>query len=296
MFKAEDVKILRERTNAGMMDCKKALEASNGDMDKAIDWLRENGKAKAAKKEARIAAEGTTKIVQNDNTTVIIEMNSETDFVASNAEFKTAVDEIANAILSSDVQTMEEANELTIDGVSVHDYIVNLTAKIGEKLTFRRFARISKSTDECIGVYSHMGGRIGVVALLKGNNVEVAKDVAMHTAAMNPGYVTREDVPEDVKAHEESVIKAEVMKEGKPENIAEKMVAGRMNKFFKENCLVEQEFIKDSSMTVGDYVKNNGCEIVSITRFEVGEGIEKKEENFAQEVMSQIQQDKRMKI
>ena len=271
------------------MDCKKALEASNGDMDKAIDWLRENGKAKAAKKEARIAAEGTTKIVQNDNTTVIIEMNSETDFVASNAEFKTAVDEIANAILSSDVQTMEEANELTIDGVSVHDYIVNLTAKIGEKLTFRRFARISKSTDECIGVYSHMGGRIGVVALLKGNNVEVAKDVAMHTAAMNPGYVTREDVPEDVKAHEESVIKAEVMKEGKPENIAEKMVAGRMNKFFKENCLVEQEFIKDSSMTVGDYVKNNGCEIVSITRFEVGEGIEKKEENFAQEVMSQIQ-------
>lgn len=289
MFKAEDVKILRERTNAGMMDCKKALEASNGDMDKAIDWLRENGKAKAAKKEARIAAEGTTKIVQNDNTTVIIEMNSETDFVASNAEFKTAVDEIANAILSSDVQTMEEANELTVDGVSVHDYIVNLTAKIGEKLTFRRFARISKSTDECIGVYSHMGGRIGVVALLKGNNVEVAKDVAMHTAAMNPGYVTREDVPEDVKAHEESVIKAEVMKEGKPENIAEKMVAGRMNKFFKENCLVEQEFIKDSSMTVGDYVKNNGCEIVSITRFEVGEGIEKKEENFAQEVMSQIQ-------
>ena len=289
MFKAEDVKILRERTNAGMMDCKKALEASNGDMDKAIDWLRENGKAKAAKKEARIAAEGTTKIVQNDNTTVIIEMNSETDFVASNAEFKTAVDEIANAILNSDVQPMEEANELTIDGVSVHDYIVNLTAKIGEKLTFRRFARISKSTDECIGVYSHMGGRIGVVALLKGNNVEVAKDVAMHTAAMNPGYVTREDVPEDVKAHEESVIKAEVMKEGKPENIAEKMVAGRMNKFFKENCLVEQEFIKDSSMTVGDYVKNNGCEIVSITRFEVGEGIEKKEENFAQEVMSQIQ-------
>lgn len=289
MFKAEDVKILRERTNAGMMDCKKALEASNGDMDKAIDWLRENGKAKAAKKEARIAAEGTTKIVQNDNTTVIIEMNSETDFVASNAEFKTAVDEIANAILSSDVQTMEEANELTIDGVSVHDYIVNLTAKIGEKLTFRRFARISKSTDECIGVYSHMGGRIGVVALLRGNNVEVAKDVAMHTAAMNPGYVTREDVPEDVKAHEENVIKAEVMKEGKPENIAEKMVAGRMNKFFKENCLVEQEFIKDSSMTVGDYVKNNGCEIVSITRFEVGEGIEKKEENFAQEVMSQIQ-------
>ena len=289
MFKAEDVKILRERTNAGMMDCKKALEASNGDMDKAIDWLRENGKAKAAKKEARIAAEGTTKIVQNDNTTVIIEMNSETDFVASNAEFKTAVDEIANAILSSDVQTMEEANELTIDGVSVHDYIVNLTAKIGEKLTFRRFARISKSTDECIGVYSHMGGRIGVVALLKGNNVEVAKDVAMHTAAMNPCYVTIEDVPEDVKAHEESVIKAEVMKEGKPENIAEKMVAGRMNKFFKENCLVEQEFIKDSSMTVGDYVKNNGCEIVSITRFEVGEGIEKKEENFAQEVMSQIQ-------
>lgn len=289
MFKAEDVKILRERTNAGMMDCKKALEASNGDMDKAIDWLRENGKAKAAKKEARIAAEGTTKIVQNDNTTVIIEMNSETDFVASNAEFKTAVDEIANAILSSDVQTMEEANELTIDGVSVHDYIVNLTAKIGEKLTFRRFARISKSADECVGVYSHMGGRIGVVALLKGNNVEVAKDVAMHIAAMNPSYVTREDVPEDVKAHEESVIKAEVMKEGKPENIAEKMVAGRMNKFFKENCLVEQEFIKDSSMTVGDYVKNNGCEIVSITRFEVGEGIEKKEENFAQEVMSQIQ-------
>lgn len=289
MFKAEDVKVLRERTNAGMMDCKKALEASNGDMDKAIDWLRENGKAKAAKKEARIAAEGTTKIVQNDNTTVIIEMNSETDFVASNAEFKNAVDQIANAVLNSDVNTMDEANALVIDGVSVHDYIVNLTAKIGEKLTFRRFARVSKNSDECVGIYSHMGGRIGVIALLKGNQSEVAKDVAMHVAAMNPGYVTRDEVPEDVRKHEESVIKAEVMKEGKPENIAEKMVSGRMNKFFKENCLVEQEFIKDSSMTVGDYVKKNDCEIISITRFEVGEGIEKKEENFAQEVMSQIQ-------
>ena len=289
MFKAEDVKILRERTNAGMMDCKKALEASNGDMDKAIDWLRENGKAKAAKKEARIAAEGTTKIVSNDNTTVIIEMNSETDFVASNAEFKNAVDQIANAVLNSDVTTMEEANALVIDGVSIHDYIVNLTAKIGEKLTFRRFARVSKKADECIGVYSHMGGRIGVIALLKGNHPEVAKDVAMHTAAMNPSYVTRDEVPEDVRKHEEGVIKAEVMKEGKPENIAEKMVSGRMNKFFKENCLVEQEFIKDSSMTVGDYVKKNDCEISSITRYEVGEGIEKKEENFAQEVMSQIQ-------
>ncbi len=288
MFTANDVKTLRERTGAGMMECKKALETTQGDMEKAIDWLRENGTIKAAKKAGRIAAEGLTRIVENDKAVAMIEVNSETDFVAKNKDFQEAVDKIAQTILENEVTTMEEANELKVGEETIAQLMTNLVAKIGEKLSFRRFARIEKKEGEVVGTYTHMGGRIGVIIVLNGGNVETAKDVAMHAAAMRPSYLTRNDVDKDVLERESNVIKEQAIKEGKPAEIAEKMVQGRINKFYKEICLLEQPFVKNDELTVEAYVKNNGGSVVSMTRFEVGEGIEKKQENFAEEVMSQI--------
>ncbi len=288
MYTIEDVKALREKTGAGIADCKTALEESKGDMDGAIDYLRKKGTAKAAKKESRIAAEGLTNIVVNGNTAVIIEVNSETDFVAKNEKFKTFVDEVSNAILNSSAKTMEEAMEVETPNGKISEYLVNLIATIGEKLSFRRFERVTKADNEVFGIYSHMGGRIGVITVLEGGNEDVAKDVAMHVAAMNPGYLNREAVPADVLDHEKEIIKEQAMNEGKPADIAEKMVNGRINKFYKENCLVEQEFIKDPDLTVEAFAKNNGGVIKSFIRYEVGEGIEKRQENFAEEVMNQI--------
>ena len=291
MIKASDVKELRERTGAGMLDCKKALEATSGDMEKAIDWLREKGISKAAKKESRIAAEGLTDGASEGNVAVITEVNCETDFVAQNEDFKKLVLDIRKTLLHNDVSTMEEANQLTMEDGSetVEEAVVNFTAKIGEKISFRRFERVVKEDGQSFGIYSHMGGRITALVVLDGANEEVARDVAMHIAAMNPVAVKRSDVPADMVERESHVIKEQVMNEGKPADIAEKMVTGRLNKFYKEICLEEQAFIKDSNMNVLDYVKSNGGSIVSMVRFAVGEGIEKKEENFAEEVMSQIQ-------
>ena len=291
MIKASDVKELRERTGAGMLDCKKALEATSGDMEKAIDWLREKGISKAAKKESRIAAEGLTDGASEGNVAVITEVNCKTDFVAQNEDFKKLVLDIRRTLLHNDVSTMEDANKLTIEGGSetVEEAVVNFTAKIGEKISFRRFERVVKEDGQNFGIYSHMGGRITALVVLDGANEEVARDVAMHIAAMNPVAVKRSDVPADMVERESHVIKEQVMNEGKPADIAEKMVTGRLNKFYKEICLEEQAFIKDSNMNVLDYVKSNGGSIVSMVRFAVGEGIEKKEENFAEEVMSQIQ-------
>ena len=291
MIKASDVKELRERTGAGMLDCKKALEATSGDMEKAIDWLREKGISKAAKKESRIAAEGLTDGASEGNVAVITEINCETDFVAQNEDFKKLVLDIRNTLLHNEVNTMEEANQLTIEGGSetVEQAVVNFTAKIGEKISFRRFERVVKEDSQNFGIYSHMGGRITALVVIDGANEEVARDVSMHVAAMSPVAVKRSDVPVDMIERESHVIKEQVMNEGKPADIAEKMVAGRLNKFYKEICLQEQAFIKDSNMSVLDYVKSNGGTIVSMTRFAVGEGIEKKSENFAEEVMSQIQ-------
>ena len=291
MIKASDVKELRERTGAGMLDCKKALEATSGDMEKAIDWLREKGISKAAKKESRIAAEGLTDGASEGNVAVITEVNCETDFVAQNEDFKKLVLDIRKTLLHNDVSTMEEANKLTIEGGSetVEEAVVNFTAKIGEKISFRRFERVVKEDGQNFGIYSHMGGRITALVVIDGANEEVARDVSMHIAAMNPVAVKRSDVPADMVERESHVIKEQVMNEGKPADIAEKMVTGRLNKFYKEICLEEQAFIKDSNMNVLDYVKSNGGSIVSMVRFAVGEGIEKKEENFAEEVMSQIQ-------
>ncbi len=289
MYKITDVKELRERTGAGMMDCKKALEACDGDIDKSIDWLREKGIAKAAKKESRIAAEGLCQIKTEGNTAVIVEVNSETDFVAKNAEFTTFVDYIVDQLLKNDVKTLEEALEIKDGNETINDKLIALVAKIGEKISFRRFEKVTKNDDEVFGTYKHMGGKIGTIIVVKGANEEVAKDVAMQTAAMNPTALNRAGVPQEDIDRESKIIKEQVMSEGKPEEIAEKMVVGRLNKFYKEVCLEEQAFIKDSGLSVKDYVKNNGGEIVSMTRFAVGEGIQKREENFAEEVMSQIQ-------
>ena len=288
MIKASDVKELREKTGAGMLDCKKALEATEGDMEKAIDWLREKGISKAAKKESRIAAEGLCQIKIDGNKAVILEVNSETDFVAKNEEFTNFVDYLADEILKNNAKSVEEVLEIKDGAETINDKLVALVAKIGEKISFRRFELVTKTDEECFGAYKHMGGKIGVLVVLKGANEEVAKDVAMQGAAMNPVGLRRADVPAEMIERETHVIKEQVMAEGKPEAIAEKMAIGRLNKFYKEICLEEQAFIKDSSLSVLDYVKNNNGEIVSMVRFAVGEGIEKREENFADEVMSQI--------
>ena len=288
MFKASDVKELRDKTGAGMLDCKKALEATNGNMTEAVDWLREKGISKAEKKASRVAAEGLCKIVTDGNKAVILEVNSETDFVAKNEEFTNFVDYLANTILANDLKTHEEVLAFNDNGETIENKLVALTAKIGEKLSFRRHELVTKNDNEVFGNYLHMGGRIGALVVLANTNEEVAKDVAMHVAAMAPVCATRSDVPADMVDHESKVIKEQVMNEGKPADIAEKMVTGRLNKFYKEICLEEQEFIKDSSVNVGTFVKNNGGSIVSMIRYAVGEGIEKKEENFADEVMSQI--------
>ena len=290
MIKASDVKELRERTGAGMLDCKKALEATSGDMEKAIDWLREKGISKAAKKQSRIAAEGLTEAQVEGNVAVLLEVNCETDFVAQNDAFKELVSNILKTLLHNEVSTIEEANKLTIENGSetIDEAVVNFVAKIGEKISFRRFERITKTDSQVFGIYSHMGGKITAVVVLDGANEEVARDVAMHVAAMNPTALRRDLMPQELVERESHVIKEQVMGEGKPADIAEKMVTGRLNKFYKENCLEEQAFIKDSNTNVLNYVKSNGGIIVSMVRFAVGEGIEKRQENFADEVMSQI--------
>ena len=269
MFTAQDVKNLREKTGAGMLDCKKALDETKGNIEEAINWLREKGISKAAKKAERIAAEGLSEAVSNDTNAVIVEVNCETDFVARNEEFKTLINTIANTLLNNDVNTMEEANKLVVDNETIEEKVVAFTAKIGEKISFRRFEKLTKTESQEFGIYSHMGGKITSVVVLEGNNPEVAKDIAMHVAAMNPSYLTSNDIPEDVLNKEREIIKEQSMNEGKPAEIAEKMVEGRIRKFFKEVCLVEQEFIKDSSLSVGNYAKNNNCSIVKMVRYEL---------------------------
>ena len=279
------IKELRDLSGAGLMDCKKALEASNNDIDEAIDYLRKKGISKAAKKADRVAAEGLSTVVIDGNNASIVEVNCETDFVAKNEKFVNLVNKIAELIVKNDVKTMEEAMSLSTEEGTLNDTIVNFTATIGEKISFRRFA---KTDSQNFGSYIHMGGRIAVLTLLEGADEETAKDVSMHAAAMRPSYVKREDVPAEEVERETSVLKEQAMNEGKPAEIAEKMVNGRINKFYKEICLEEQDFVKDSDMTVGAFVKSQNGSIVNMVRFEVGEGIEKKEENFAEEVMNQI--------
>lgn len=282
------IKELRDLSGAGLMDCKKALEASNNDIDEAIDYLRKKGISKAAKKADRVAAEGLSTVVIDGNNASIVEVNCETDFVAKNEKFVNLVNKIADLIVKNDVKTMEEAMSLSTEEGTLNDTIVNFTATIGEKISFRRFARLSKTDSQNFGSYIHMGGRIAVLTLLEGADEETAKDVSMHAAAMRPSYVKREDVPAEEVERETSVLKEQAMNEGKPAEIAEKMVNGRINKFYKEICLEEQPFVKDPDVSVKTYVKNNGGKILDMIRFEVGEGMQKREENFAEEVAKQM--------
>lgn len=288
MISASLVKELREQTGAGMMDCKKALTECDGNLEAAIDWLREKGIAKAGKKGARIAAEGLADIFVKDNKAVMIEINAETDFVSKNDEFKELIKNVGETILNSDAKTLEEANELPYEEGTIKDLIIAKTSKIGEKLDFRRLEVIEKKDDEVFGQYLHMGGKIAVVTVVKGANEEVAKDVAMQAAAMKPKYVFKEDVPADEVAREKEVLKEQAINEGKSAEIAEKMVEGRLNKFYKEICLSLQAFIKDGDIDVTKYVTDNGGELIGMTMFVVGEGIEKRQDNFAEEVMAQI--------
>ena len=288
MISASLVKELREKTGAGMLDCKKALEANDGNIETAVDWLREKGISKAAKKSDRIAAEGVAAILVDGNNAVILEMNSETDFVAQNEKFKELVDSVLKTLIKSDVTTVEEALELPCEDGTVNDLIISKTATIGEKLSLRRFAKVTKGDNETFGSYIHMGGKIAVLIVTENTSEEVAKDVAMHAAAMRPKYVKTTDVPAEEVAREEEVLKEQAVNEGKPAEIAEKMVKGRINKFYKEICLEEQPFVKDGDINVKTYVKNNGGEIKAMYRYEVGEGMEKREENFAEEVAKQM--------
>ena len=282
------VKELREKTGAGMMDCKKALVESNGDMDKAVDYLREKGISKAAKKAERIAAEGLSNIYIKGNKAVVVELNSETDFVAKNEEFKELLDKIGNTILDNNVTTMEDALNSKCGDETINDLIVNATAKIGEKISLRRFEVVEKADNEVFGSYLHMGGKISSLTVVEGENEEVARDVAMQAAAMRPLYTNIDSVPAEDLEHEKSVIKEQVINEGKKPEFADKIVEGRIRKFYEETVLEEQAFIKDSGLTVKAYLKNNNSKLVKLVKYEVGEGMEKRNDNFAEEVMSQI--------
>lgn len=285
---ASMVKDLREKTGAGMMDCKKALVETNGDMEKAIDYLREKGISKAAKKAERIAAEGLSNIYIKGNDAVVVELNSETDFVAKNAEFKELLDKIGNTILENNVTNLEEALNAKCGDETISDLIVNATAKIGEKISLRRFEKVTKTDSQVFGSYLHMGGKISSLTILEGGNEEVARDVAMQAAAMRPQYVNIESVPAEDLEREKNVIREQVINEGKKPEFADKIVEGRIRKFYEETVLEEQAFIKDSGLSVKAYLSNNNATLVKLVKYEVGEGMEKRNDDFAAEVMSQI--------
>ncbi|HFQ1791145.1 translation elongation factor Ts [Staphylococcus aureus] len=287
---AKLVKELRKKTGAGMMDCKKALTETDGDIDKAIDYLREKGIAKAAKKADRIAAEGLVHVETKGNDAVIVEINSETDFVARNEGFQELVKEIANQILDTKAETVEALMETTLPNCkSVDERIKEAISTIGEKLSVRRFAIRTKTDNDAFGAYLHMGGRIGVLTVVEGStDEEAARDVAMHIAAINPKYVSSEQVSEEEINHEREVLKQQALNEGKPENIVEKMVEGRLRKYLQEICAVDQDFVKNPDVTVEAFLKTKGGKLVDFVRYEVGEGMEKREENFADEVKGQM--------
>jgi len=285
---AQMVKELREKTGAGMMDCKSALEHTQGDMEKAIDYLREKGIAKAAKKAGRIAAEGLCSVVVSGNEAVIYELNSETDFVAKNAQFLELIETVGQALVKSNVKTDEEALQLVVNGKTVETLLADATATIGEKISLRRVKRITKQAGQGFGAYKHMGGRIAVLAVLAAENEDVAKDIAMHIAAQKPQYLDRTQVDQQTLEHEKHILTQQALQEGKPANIVDKMVIGRLNKYLQDICLVDQGFVKDPDIKVSEYLKNNKNQVLSFIRLEVGEGIEKKQEDFAAEVMAQV--------
>ena len=288
MISASMVKELREMSGAGMLDCKKALEATNGNMDEAVNWLREKGISKAAKKASRIAAEGLAYAKVDGNRAVVVEVNSETDFVAKNDEFKTLVQTIADVLLANSVATVEEALEISVEGKTLGEVIAEKIGTIGEKISLRRFEILEKEDTQIFGTYSHMGGKIVTLTVLEGNDEELARDIAMQAAAMRPLYLTREEVPAEVVEQERTILMEQAENEGLDANKLPMIVNGRLNKYYEEVCLVDQGFIKENKMKVSKYVESKHSNIVKFVRYEVGEGIEKKEENFADEVMKQI--------
>lgn len=288
MITANMVKELREATGAGMLDCKKALTETNGNMEEAITWLREKGISKAAKKQTRIAAEGLAKAKVEGNKAVIVEVNSETDFVAKNPEFTGLVDLIATAILSSNVKTVEEVMKLEVEGNTIENIIIDKTATIGEKLSFRRFELVEKEDNQVFGTYSHMGGKIVTLAVLEGTDEEVAKDVAMQIAAMRPLYLDKDSVPTERVEKEREILTEQAENEGLDANKLPMIVNGRLNKFYEEVCLLDQGFVKENKMKVSKYVESKNMKVLSFVRYEVGEGMVKREENFADEVAKQM--------
>ena len=292
MITANMVKELREQTGAGMLDCKKALTETNGNMEEAVTWLREKGISKAAKKQTRIAAEGLAKAKVEGNKAVIVEVNSETDFVAKNPEFTGLVDLIATAILSSNVKTVEEVMKLEVEGNTIENIIIDKTATIGEKLSFRRFELVEKEDNQVFGTYSHMGGKMVSIVKLADGDEEKARDIAMHVAAINPKYISQDEIPQ-VEKDREDAVQTEIMANdpklaNKPEKVLEGIKRGKLNKVFSEWCLLDQEFIKTPKESVAKYLGK--AKVLEMARFQVGEGIEKKEENFAEEVAAQMKQ------
>ena len=286
MITAALVKELREKTGAGMMDCKKALQECNADLQAAVDWLREKGIAKAAKKAERIAAEGLCEVAVNGNTAYVFELNAETDFVAKNEKFIKILEQISQICVENNCQTVEEILAATLEGQTGNDIIVAATATIGEKISLRRLAVVNKADDEVFGIYKHNGGKILVVSVIKGTDASVAKDICMHVAMYNPRYLDETQVDPEVIEHERKVLVAEAKQQNpeKPETILEKMVEGRIRKFKKEICLVDQAFVKDPSVSVAQYLASKNTKAVAYLRYEVGEGMEKRNEDFAAEV------------
>lgn len=281
---------LRAKTGAGMMDCKKALIETNGDLQTAIDYLREKGISKAAKKASRIAAEGLVfiSVSNNGKTGAMLELNSETDFVAKNGDFINFGNKLVAQILTNDISTVDELKNLEVDGSKINDQLTSLIATIGENMNIRRFRKAA--SESFVTTYIHMGGKIGVLLNMEGEineeNKTRAKDIAMHIAAMAPDFMDSTDVPEDVLEKEKAIVRAQLLEQGKPENIIDNILIGKINKYYEENCLLKQKFVKDDKLTVAQYAGK--LKIISFDRFKLGEGIEKKEEDFATEVAAQI--------
>jgi elongation factor Ts len=288
MITAQLVKELRDKTGAGMLDCKRALEATEGDVAAAVDYLREKGIAKAAKKADRIAAEGLCNVVVSKNEAIVFELNSETDFVSKNDQFLSLLDQVGEALINSQVTNTEEALALATNGKTIEVLLKEATATIGENITLRRVSRVVKNDAQGFGSYKHMGGRIVALVVLDQKDDDTAKDISMHVAAQKPQYLDRNQVDAETLEHERHVLTQQALSEGKPANIVEKMIVGRLNKFLKEITLVDQPFVKDPDQTVSQYVLSKQNKVVSFLRLEVGEGIEKKQEDFAAEVMSQV--------
>ena len=283
------VKELRERTGAGMMDCKKALVATEGDMEKAIDFLREKGLSQAAKKAGRVAAEGAVvaHVTEDGKVGAIVEVNCETDFVGQNENFQALAKSIAALIVETNPADVETLLASELDGKAVKDVVTEAIAKIGENISVRRFVRF-ESAEGKVYSYIHAGGKIGVLVDMKGGDLELGKDIAMQVAAANPQYLDRTEVPASELEHEKDILTEQARNEGKPEKIIEKMVLGRINKYYNDVCLVDQEFIKDGDLTISKLLKSKNAEVARFARFQLGEGIEKKQENFAEEVAAFI--------